>query len=115
MVKLVGKRVGLSQVQKIPTRSFSARLVSTATLWYTCPAGKKAHLRGYVIPDDFGAGTSLHVVAHGQQVSPDLAVVDVQSDVIEDDLAAGETLGYTQNIGSNASVDGVWTVQETPA
>jgi len=107
--------VPLGAPQTIPTFPRISRLVSTATVWYTCPVGKKAHITGYVIPDDFGAGTTLHVVAGGEQVSTDLSVVNVQSDNLTVDLVAGETLGYTQDAGSNASVDGIWSVQESPA
>lgn len=105
----------LGSVQTIATIPVISRLVSTATIWYTCPAGKKAHITGYVIPDGFGAGTSLHVVAAGQQVSADLTVINEQSDQLTFNLVAGETLGYTQDSGTNASVDGVWTIQESPA
>jgi len=105
----------LGAPQTIASIPVILRLVSTAAVWYTCPVGKKAHITGYVIPDAFGAGTSLHVVAAGNQVSPDLSVVDVQSDPIALNLIAGETLGYTQDSGTNASVDGVWVIQESPA
>jgi len=114
-VNMVSVLTPRNTVQGIPTTPFIARLTATTQLWYTCPAGKKARFRGYVIPDAFGAGTSLHVVAASQQVSSDFTVVNIQSPFIEGDLEAGETLGYTQDSGTNASVDGVWSIQESPA
>lgn len=101
--------------QRLNTFAATARLVSTATVWYTCPTGKRAHFVGYMIPDNFGAGTLVRCIAATLIWSPDLLVANVQSDIIEGDLAAGETLGYTQDTGSNATVDGIWSIMETPA
>jgi len=112
---LVSQLTARNQAQKLSSFPAIARLTATTQVWYTCPTGKKAHFKGYVIPDAFGAGTTIHVVVAGVQASPDLAVVDVQSAVIEGDLEAGETLGYTQDSGTNASVDGIFSVWETPA
>jgi len=101
--------------QRLNTFDATARLVSTATVWYTCPTGKRAHFKGYMIPDAFGAGTLVRCIAAGLTFSPDLLVLNVQSELIEGDLEAGETLGYTQDTGSNATVDGIWSIIETPA
>ncbi len=114
---MVGVRVALNQTQKISTFPVIARLVSTATSWYTCPANRKAHVKGYVIPDNFGAGTKLHVELNptgGDQISEDNSVADTRTDA-ELDMVAGDVLGYDQDIGSNATVDGVWVIQETRA
>jgi len=112
---MVSKLVARNVTQGLVTFSATDRLVSTATVWYTCPTGKRAHFKGYAIPDAFGAGTLIRIIAGGEIMSPDLLVINVQSLPIEGDLAAGETLGYTQDTGSNATVDGIWSIQESPA
>lgn len=107
--------VAKGSAQKLSTFPIIQRLTSTATSWYTCPANKKAHVRGYIIPDAFGAGTKIHVELNptgGKQVSADNSVVDTKTDA-EFDMVAGEVLGYDQDVGSNATVDGVWTIQES--
>jgi len=107
--------ISRNQTQRITSFPKIARLTSTATVWYTCPTGKKATFSGYVIPDAFGAGTEIKVQIAGNQASPALSVVAVQSDNMQGVVLAGETIGYSQDSGSNASVDGVWTITETPA
>jgi len=112
---MVGRVSAYNALQNIPTFPVIARLVSTATSWYTCPAGRKAHVKGYVIPDNFGAGTQLHVELNptgGSQVSADNSVVDTKTDA-EFDMVAGDVLGYDQDTGTNATVDGVWSIQES--
>jgi len=109
--------VSKGSAQKISTFPRIARLVITSTSWYTCPLGKKAHVKGYVIVDSFGASSLVNVRLDppgGARVSADIIVTDEKTDA-EFDMIAGEVLGYSQNVGSNATIDGVWTIQETLA
>lgn len=115
---MVGRLTALNQVQNIPTVPFIARLTSTATVWYTCPAGKKAKVRGYAVLDALGAAVDVHIERNptgGDVLSVDLTAAGQTTGIIEFDLAAGDTLGYDQNAGTNATIDGVWSIQESPA
>jgi len=71
-----------------------------------------------MVLDGLGAATSVHVELNptgGDQISEDLTVVNSSTKILEFDMAAGDVLGYDQNSGTNASVDGVWSIQETDA
>lgn len=115
---MVSILVARNTVQGIPTVPVISRLTSTAAVWYTCPTGKKARVRGYAILDGLGAAADVHIERNptsGDQISLDLTAAGQSTGIIEFDLEAGDTLGYDQNSGTNASIDGVWSIQETPA
>lgn len=107
--------VAKGTAQKLSTFPVIARLVSTATSWYTCPANKRAHVKGYSLVDNFGASSIVIIRLDppaGPRLSIDIIVIDQKNDA-EFDMTANQVLGYSQNIGSNATVDGVWTIQES--
>lgn len=117
MVFLVFSLIAKNAAQKGAFLKAISRLTSTSQNWYTCPAGKKAKVQGYVIPDAFGAGTEINIelTNTGQILSEALSVVDVKSPNYTFSLVAGDVLGYDQDAGTNASVDGIWTIEESPA
>lgn len=100
--------------QSKPVIPAVGRLVSTSTVWYTCPTGKKATYKGHVIVDNFGAGSMAWVVAGGEQVTRKLQSGDQEADA-EGVLTAGQTIGYAQDTGSNATIDGNWSIEEYAA
>jgi len=115
---LVSILVARNRAQGILTVPVIARLTSTAVVWYTCPTGKKAHIIGYAIVNAFGAATDVHIERNptsGDVISRPMIAGATESGIIEFDLEAGDTLGYDQNSGTNATIDGVWSVQESPA
>ncbi len=115
---MVGRVSAYNALQNIPTFRVASRLTATSQSWYTCPAGRKAKVRGYFIVDAFGAATIIHIEINptaGVVASGGVTVVDIQSDIVEVDLAAGDVLGYDQDAGTNGTVDGVWSIQESDA
>jgi len=115
---MVGRVAAYNQVQSRPNFPIISRLTSTAAVWYTCPAGKKARVTGYAILDALGAAVDVHIERNptgGNQVSTDLTVVGQSTGLLELDLVAGDTLGYDQNSGTNATIDGVWSIAEYDA
>ena len=132
MVNLVGKRGTLNAVQRIPEFEINDRIVLQPHTWYTCPAGKKARVKGSVQCTGRGAAATADFIAAGvimfrwsrNTVSP-LPYLDNPRDLttsqggqfaeFEIDLAAGDTIVTDQNAGTNAEFN-VWAkVQETPA
>ena len=114
---LVGSRVALNQTQKISTFRALARLVITSTFWYSCPVGRKAHYKGYAILDNLGAAANVHLELNptgGTKISELMVAADDRVDV-EGDMQAGDDLGYDQSIGTNATIDGNFVIQETRA
>lgn len=117
----------LNQVQKLPTLPINGRVVTQPHIWYTCPAGKKALVKGEAVCTSFGAAatTSLrggtgpiiirNVVSAGGSTNPwmrDLQINVKFSFAIQ--LAAGETIDTVQDAGVNAEWDLNAFVQETP-
>jgi len=119
-----------NQIQTIPTTPLVTRLTSPATI-YTCPTGKKALITGVVRCDSRGAANDVDFNVAGVvlyawstdaaqplgylQVPRDLSTADGgQEAMIDIQLDAGETITYSQDIGSNASMDFFLKIQETP-
>lgn len=117
--------IPLNAVQKIPTLPIKGRIVVQPHTWYTCPAGKKAKIKGSAVVTGTGAATNTtlqgggvtirRVLLSGGSLDPsfrDLAPnVNFDFDV---ELAAGETLQTIQNMGTNAEWELLANVQETP-
>lgn len=131
MVKLVGKRTALNTVQRIPEFEINDRVVLQPHTWYTCPAGKKARVKGSVQCTGRGAAATAEFIAAGQimyrwiagvgpaigdylEVPRDLLDSIEQFALFEVDLSAGGTIVTDQSSGTNAEFN-IWArVQETP-
>lgn len=129
-MKLVGKRGGLGVAQKIPEFEINDRIVVQPHTWYTCPAGKKAIVKGSVQCTGRGAAANAVFNAAGEimfvwdnALNAVLSYIDTprglsttlggQFAFFEVELSAGDIIETTQNVGTNAEFN-VWAkVQET--
>lgn len=112
-------------MQKIPSIDIKDRIVLQPHTWYTCPAGKKAIVKGSAVSTGTGgaANTSLQlggvtvrrVLAAGGSTDPwqrDLAP-DIFFD-FEGQLDAGEIMETIQDAFTNAEWEIIASVTETP-
>jgi len=106
--------IARNQIQKIPTVSINTRLVGASLIFYTCPTGKKASLKGSAIMTGLGAASEVRLHANGISIMEWTAVVIVPR-MFEIGLAAGETLAKSQDSGTNGEVNVSAEVLETPA
>jgi len=123
--------ISRNQLQKIPEIQIQGRVVLQPEVWYTCPAGKKAVIKGRIQCTGLGAAANASVQFAGVTmytwlvtalnldylIAPrELSVDDDQFAFFEDvQLAAGETMETIQNTGTNSEFN-VWAqVTETPA
>jgi len=121
--------------QKIPTEPITGRVVLQPHTWYTCPAGKKAVIKGSVVCTGRGAAATADFDAASVTLFRwDKSTIIVatetwnyrdtpleltthkggQTAFFEVQLAAGETIETTQNTGTNAEFNVFAKVQETP-
>jgi len=128
---LPGARTFSSGVQKIPQFEINDRIVLQPHTWYTCPAGKKAIVKGRVQCTGRGAAAVANFEAAGvvmyawTSASSGTTNADIiprslrtggggQFAFFEVELSAGEIIETTQDTGTNAEFN-VWAdVQETP-
>lgn len=123
-----GVTVPLGSVQKLPGIAITPRAtVVQPTTWYTCPAGKKAKVKGLVTCQGFGAATTASLLIGGTEIAEwDLVGCDTGNNTplslcadhyfeIDVELEAGDTVQTTQNSGTNAEFNVFLEVQETPA
>lgn len=124
---MVSEITTLNSVQKIPTVGINIRRTLSPFAFYTCPAGKKAVIKGSAVVDNTGAAVTVDLNAAGNSIAEwqfsgggtdpnvpqDLALGTLFKFEIQ--LDAGETLDYSQNTGTNASINVNAMVQETPA
>jgi len=116
-------------VQKIPTVEINGRVVLQPNIWYTCPTGKKAIVKGRVQCTGRGAAATAHFTAagvimfqwgsqaagQGWETSPrNLSEPTDEFAFFEVELAAGETILTDQSSGTNAEFNMWASVQETP-
>jgi len=128
---LPGARTFSGGVQKIPEFEINDRIVLQPHTWYTCPANKKAIVTGRVQCTGRGAAGVAHFEAAGvimftwvaggtivgswDEVPRNLKDALDQFALFEVELAAGDIIETTQDVGTNAEFN-VWSkVQETPA
>ena len=111
----------LTQVQKIPTQPINSRVVVQPNTFYTCPAGKKAIIVGKAVCTGLGAAASVRLNAAGIRIVEWQAVASGNKILIintyfefEIQLAAGQTLDSSQDVGTNGEVNVNAKVQETP-
>jgi len=117
--------VSRNQTQKITTIAINVRRVLSPFDFYTCPAGKKAVVKGTANCDNLGAATAVDLNGAGVIIhtwdtgtNTDWWAGDTQANTLmpfEIQLDAGETVDYSQNSGTNASMDFFAKVEETPA
>lgn len=135
MVNLVGKRVALTSTQKIPTFEINDRIVLQPHTWYTCPAGKKALVKGNVKCTGRGAAAVARFEAAGISMFEWDRAVAVNTNASGDsyieipdnlatgsggqtaffdiELSAGDIIETTQDAGTNAEFEVFAKVQET--
>ncbi len=112
--------------QKIPTIPIFGNVVVQPETWYTCPAGKKAIIKGTCVCSNTGAAAVADLEAAGVSIAEWQATGGVFDPSVPQDLAegteypfevqlaAGESLITTQDSGSNANFKINAKVQETP-
>ena len=124
---MAGRRVALNSVQKIPEIQILDQIVVQPHTWYTCPAGKKAIVKGNCVCENAGAAATCDLdfngVSHAewqavggrtdQNIPQDLAI-GVKFD-FEVELSAGQTIITDQSAGTNANFKMNATIRETPA
>jgi len=125
---LSGVQVSTNAVSTIPTVPITPRrTVIQPTTWYTCPAGKKAKIKGIIQCTGFGAaGTASFLINTIELAEWDFAGCELSNDdpfslcvnryfLIELQLEAGDFIQTTQNVGTNAEFNVFAEVQESPA
>lgn len=132
---MVSQLIPSNVSQKIPTEPITGRVVLQPHTWYTCPAGKKAVIKGSVVCTGRGAAATADFDAASVTLFRwDKSTIIVatetwnyrdtpleltthkggQTAFFEVQLAAGETIETTQNTGTNAEFNVFAKVQETP-
>jgi len=133
---MVGVRQASNQVQKIPEFEINDRVVVQPHTWYTCPAGKKAIVKGSVVCTGRGAAatadfdvasitmfrwnSAILITATETQnyIDTPLALTTFnggQTAFFDVELSAGDTIETNQNTGTNAEFNVFAKVQETAA
>lgn len=123
--KMSGLTRSYGNVSSIPTIAINVRKTLSPFVFYLCPAGKKAIIKGTAVCDNTGAAANVSLVAAGVSIAKWLAAggqgnqnkpremsVEVQFD-FEIQLDAGDSISYSQDVGTNASIDFNAMVQET--
>jgi len=126
-----GVTVPLGAVQKLPEVPITpVRTVVQPTTWYTCPAGKKAIVKGFVQCTGNGAAATTDFKARGEIMFRWVAGATVVGSHLETprnlkysveqfaefktELAAGDIIETVQNTGTNSEFNVFADVQETP-
>jgi len=117
----------------LPEIAITGRVVLQPHTWYTCPTGKKAIVKGYVICTGLGAAATVDLdLASVVEITwnTDAFSVDINYDMnnrlrvsvqrrikmyFEKQLAAGETVVTSQSSGSNAEINMNANALELPA
>jgi len=104
-----------NQQQRTNKRQLFSNDVLQPVVYYTCPAGKVAIIKGTWLCDDTGAAATVDLNAAGVSIAEVQASGGGTDPNIPQDLAEGllftfevtlaatETLGVTQNTGTNAN------------
>jgi len=124
---MVGKTSALNTVQKINTIQLLQRDVTGHPItYYTCPAGKRAIIKGSAVCSGTGAAATVDIIANGVSLCEWQSTGGVFDPNVPQDLAegtefpfevqleAGETLVSAQNSGTNAEINIYCEIQETP-
>jgi len=122
--------VSRNTLQKIPSRAINTRTVVQPVTHYTCPTGKKAHVKGTIQCTGRGAAATATFEINGIIIftwdRSTIAVADyltnpqflttqaAQMALFEADLLAGQTVVTDQSTGTNAEFNIFMQVTETP-
>ena len=125
---MVSKTVARNATQKFPEIEINDRIVLQPHVWYTCPAGKKAIVKGRVQCTGTGAAAQANFNVGGLIMFRWIPAAFTQnwedsprtlSDSAEQfaffdvEISAGETIETTQDVGTNAEFN-LWAkVQES--
>jgi len=132
---LSGVQVSTNAVSTIPETPIIQNTVLTPTIFYTCPAGKKAKITGFVRCVDRGAAANASFEAGGVVLfiwntaavqntlqnsyitTPEQLTTALggQNAFFEVTLIAGQTIRGIQNSGTNSQFKINAKVQESPA
>jgi len=116
--------ISRNPVQKTNARQLFSSDVLQPVVYYTCPAGKIAKIKGVWLCSDTGAAATVDLNAAGSSIAEVQATgggtdINIPQDLAEGlnyafevTLAATETLGVTQNTGTNAATLLNATVEE---
>jgi len=130
-----GVTVALNAIQKLPGIGIILNTIVTPAVFYTCPANKKAIIKGEIRCVDRGAAANASFEAAGVVLAiwnTNASQVTIASTFLDTpegltttsggkvypftvELAAGETIRGIQNTGSNAQFKINSIVEETPA
>lgn len=130
MVSLVFSIIAKTSAQKITTFEINGRVVIQPHIWYVCPAGKKAIVKGSIQCTSRGAAATADFEAAGvvqyrwsNAAAAVLGYLDNPRNLttaqggqfakFEIELAAGENIRTLQNAGANAEFNLWAAVQET--
>jgi len=124
-----------NSAQNIPTFEINGRIVLQPHTWYTCPAGKKALVKGSVVCTGRGAAATADFdIASITLFRWDKSTIIVatetwnyrdtpleltthkggQTAFFDVELSAGDTIETNQNTGTNAEFNVFAKVQESP-
>jgi len=108
--------ISRNSTQVIATTEINTRLVGATLIFYTCPTGKKAIIKGSSVCTGLGAAANVRLEADAVQILRwDATQVINVAKPFDVQLAAGETLAKAQDSGTNGEVNVNAKVQETPA
>lgn len=128
---MVTRKTFVGSLSKIPETSLIGQALSAATnTIYTCPAGKKAVINGIVYLDNYGAAGIVSITVNGVGVLrwwiqdsdgttgggvPLQTNRYKQRELVNIQLAAGQAIAKTQDVGDNATLNYNIRIQELPA
>lgn len=111
---MVSKTTARNSTQRISTKPLNSRKILSPATYYTCPTGSKAVISGRATCTGLGAAASVYLNGAGIIIKEfQAADVKVPYD-FEIQLAAGETLDYSQNAGANGELNVIGKIQESP-
>lgn len=123
----MGRTTALNSLQKINTQQILRKDVSGHPVtYYTCPAGKRAVVKGKAVCGGTGAAATVDIIAKSISICEWQSAgggtdINVPQDLavgteypFELQLEAGETLESQQNSGTNADITMNAEVRETP-
>jgi len=106
--------ISRNPIQKIPTTALNVREVGATLIFYTCPTGKKATIKGSAMCTGLGAAAEVRLEANGIEIINWVAATVDDAINFECSLEAGETLAKDQNSGTNGEVNVTASILETP-
>lgn len=121
------KKTTLNTLQRMVEIPLNNRTVVQPTVWYTCPAGKRALITGQCKLDNYGAASAVYfqvnsAVIHEFNIndktyngSSYIQHQSYRTRSFQVELGAGDQLKTTQDIGTNAEFNVNAKILELPA